>query len=388
MESAIMSAPSTARTISIRQSRTALLAPASHSLPADDLAGHFAARYGRAYDAYLVTEPGWEHFWSSQRRGMIAVARHGRYVFSGGGLLAPAAHQEELLRQFVEHAAHQGLTPTFFNICEDQLPLFRKFGFQATKWGEEAVIDLPNCTWSGGTYEWVRRQTNYCRRQGLAVTECLPARHSGSQWKRLMAELVEVSRLFLAAKPHAREMRLLHGAFDPSRLGQKRIFVARRQESGRIEGFVACNPCGGRTWVMETYRQRPDAVRGTTAFIMHQAMRQFQAEGALRASLCLVPGLRCQARLPGDSAMVRWGLAIGTCGFNPAYETAGAHHFKTRFRPQFESRYLCSRPRMTLGTAIAFIRLLGVMDLDLRKLASLAWNRWRKRAMRTTMQQA
>ena len=59
-------------------------------------------------------------------------------MFSSGGLLAPAAHREELLRQFVGHAADHGYMLTFFNICEDQLPLFRKFGFQATKWGEEA----------------------------------------------------------------------------------------------------------------------------------------------------------------------------------------------------------------------------------------------------------
>ena len=125
---------------------------------------------------------------------------------------------------------------------------------------------------------------------------------------------------------------------------------------------------------METCRQRPDAVRGTTAFIMHQAMQQFKAEGVLRVSLCLLPGLRCGNPLPGDSAMVRWGLAIGTGRFCPAFETAGAYHFKSRFRPHFESRYLCVRPRMTLGTAVAFIRLLGVMKLDPRSLSAWPWS--------------
>jgi phosphatidylglycerol lysyltransferase len=390
-----MSVLSSALTITDRRLRTApaTLARPLRLPPADDRPGtmysrsaeHFAAAFGRAYDAYLVTDPGWEHFWSTQRQGMIAVARQGRHLFSGGGLLAPAAHHEDLLRQFVASAAGRGDTLTFFNICEDQLPLFRKFGFQATKWGEEAVVDLPQCTWSGKSYEWVRRQTNYCRRHGLEFLECLPENFSPAQWTRLTAELAEVSRLFLEAKPHSREMRFLQGTFDPGRLGKKRIFCAHNCESGRIEGFVACNPCGGRTWVMETYRQRPDAVRGTTAFIMHQAMQQFKKEGVDRVSLCLLPGLRCATRLPGDSTMVRWGLAIGTGGINPAFETAGAYHFKSRFRPRFESRYLCVRPRMTLATAIAFIRLQGVMNLDPRKLARLAWERWRNRASRATL---
>jgi len=219
----------------------ATLAPSPHRPLPDETtrAEQYAAAFGRAYDAYLVTEPGWEHFWSAERQGMVAAARQGRHWFSSGGLLAPAAHHEELLRQFVDHATDQGCTLTFFNICEDQLPLFRKCGFQATKWGEEAIVDLSKCTWSGRSYEWVRRQTNFCRRHGLEFLECRPGEFSGPQWARLTAELVDVSRMFLAGKPQSREMRFLQGTFDPRRLGNKRVFVARNRDFGRIEGFVA-----------------------------------------------------------------------------------------------------------------------------------------------------
>src|SRR5208283_5040402 len=110
-------------------------------------------------------------------------------------------------------------------------------------------------TWSGKRYEWVRRQTNYCRRHGLEFLECRPQDFSRAQWARLTAELAHVSSMFLAGKPQSREMRFLQGAFDPRRLGEKRVFVAQNRGSGRIEGFVACNPCGSQTWVMETCRQ-------------------------------------------------------------------------------------------------------------------------------------
>ena len=36
----------------------------------------------------------------------------------------------------------------------------------------------------------------------------------------------------------------------------------------------------------------------------------------------------------------------------------------------------------TLGTAVAFIRLLGVMKLDVGKLIGLVVDRWKKRASR------
>ena len=338
-----------------------------------------AYRFGRSYDSHLVTEPGWEHFWSSGRQGMVAMMRRGRHLFCGGGLLAPAEHQAELLRQFVAHAAGRGRTVTFFNICEEQLSLFRQLGFQATKWGEEAIVDLPPCEWAGKSYEWVRRQSNFCRRHGLEFFECRREEHSPGRWAGLAGELAQVSRLFLDSKPQSREMCFLQAAFDPWRPGRQRLFAAQRRPGGRIEGFLACNPCdNGRTWVMETCRQRPDAVRGTVPFLMHQAMQRFRSEGALRDVALPVAGTALPRAAAGRRRMVRWGVTLGTGSLNPAYATTGAYHFKSRFRPRFEGRYLCAFPRVTCGTAVAFIRLVGALSFDPRRLFALAWQRWRE----------
>ena len=348
---------------------------------------HFAFQFGRCYDAYLAAEPGWEPFWSREGRGVVAVIRHGRHVFSSGGLLAPEAHQADLLAQLVEAADARRQVLTFFNIPEEQLPLFRDYGFQATKWGEEALVDLPDCTWRGKQYEWLRRQSNYCLRHGLAVAECRRQDVTPAGWQALAAELSEVAALFLDGKPQSGEVRFIEAGFNPARLGRKRVFVARADGGrGRIEGFLACNPCQrGRTWVLETYRRRPDAVRGTIPFLMHQVIERLRSEGVRRVSLCLIPGLRCRQPLAGDSRMVRWGVVLGTQHFNLIFDTAGAYHFKSRFRPRFESRYLCVRPRMSLATAVAFVRLIGVLRLDLRKLGRQIARRWRKRTSRVSL---
>ena len=347
----------------------------------------FAFRYGRHYDAYLVTEPGWARFWSRGRRGVVAMMRKGKYLHINGGLLAPPQHRRELLEQLLDYAAARQLVLTFFNIADDELPLFRQFGFQVTKWGEEALIDLENCDWAGGGYEWVRRQVNYCRRHGLVVSECKRPWMANDRWERLMAEISALTPSFLAGKAQTGEMQLLEGHFDPQDLDRKRIFVARsRHGGGRVEGFLACNPCqNGALWAMETYRQRHDAVRGAIPFLMHQAIETFKSEGVRRVSLCLIPGLRCQTPLAGDSALARRGLVAGTRYFGLVFDTAGAYHFKTRFRPRFENRYLCVYPRVTFGSAWAMIRLLGVLRLDTPKLFGLLAARWKKRALRATL---
>jgi phosphatidylglycerol lysyltransferase len=286
------------------------------------------------------------------------------------------------------------------------LGLFRDHGFQATKLGEEATIDIDQWSCRGKSFEWLRRQVNYCRRQGLSVTQLAREDYSTRGWRSVLAELAQVSAAFLSAKPQAGELRFLDGAFDPESLGRRRIFVARSETGhnnvetghndvdnaqgplGRIEGFLVCNPFhNGRGWAFEIYRQRPDAVRGTIPFLMHEAIQTLREENAQRVSLCLVPGLRADEALPHDSALVRRGLTIGSRYFNFIFDTAGLYHYKSRFRPNFESRYLCARPAVTLGSAWSLVRLLGVLDIDAGKLARVIAHRLRHRGHRATLAQ-
>jgi phosphatidylglycerol lysyltransferase len=328
----------------------------------------FAFLYGQNYDSYLVTEPGWRPFWSADQRGVVATVRRGRSLFVGGGLLAPEPLRENLLGELVQYAEAQRLLPIFFNIAQRDLPVFARFGFQATKWGEEALVDLGQCTWSGRAYEWVRRQANYCRRQGLVVEECQPNEPSPEAWEQTLAEIADISQSFLADKPQSGEIPWMESNFDPRQLGRKRIFVAR-SDSGRIEGFLASNPSrNGAMWTMETYRRRPDAVRGTLPYLIHQAMRTLQDEGVRTASLCLIPGLRCETPMPGDSWLVRRGVVFGAQQCGMVFNGNGLYHFKSAFRPEFESRYLCARPRMTIAAIWNFISLLGVLRLDSVKM--------------------
>jgi phosphatidylglycerol lysyltransferase len=358
-------------------------APAEEAQPSslEELAFFF----GPYYDSYLATEPGREVFWSRGGRGAVGLVRMGRYLQAGGGLIAPRGHREGLLAELVARAESRGESLSFYNVAENDLPLFRGYGFQATKLGEEAVIDLEEWGCQGRAFEWLRRQVNYCRRQQLRAQEYGPETVSWHQWERLADETRQMSAAFLAAKPQAGELRFLDGTFDPTRLGRRRLFAAR-SAGGRVEGFLVCNPyLGGEGWAFEIYRQRRDAIRGTIPFLMHQAIETLRQEDVRRVSLCLVPGLRAQTPLPGDSPLARRALAVGSRYFNFIFDTAGLYHYKSRFRPRFESRYLCARPALSLGSAWALVRLLGVLDIDCGKLARLGYQRLRKRHRRVTL---
>jgi phosphatidylglycerol lysyltransferase len=311
----------------------------------------------------------------------------GRYVYVGGGLLAPENHKRDLLAELVDYADRESLALAFFNVHEDEIGLFREYGFQVTKWGEETIVDLRGRSWQGKAFAWVRRQSHYCRRHGVVVEECQRNLMLPAAWHSTVAELSEVSAAYLATKPQRGEIRFLEGRFAPQQLSRRRLFIARaKYGQGRIEGFLLCNPClDGTRWACETYRHRPDAVRGVSAYLMHEAMIRLAAEGIEDISLCLAPGLHCAQPLEGDSRLARWGLVLGTRYFGLILDAAGMYHFKSRFRPRYESRYLCVRPGITLAWAWTFVRTLGVLRLDLRTAAGLAISRLRNRLARRTL---
>ena len=228
----------------------------------------------------------------------------------------------------------------FYNIDPEQLAHFRAAGFQATKWGEEPVLDLLDVTWKGSQYEWVRRQNNYALRHGLEFRECRHDLLSADEWERIAREVEEISLGTKAERPQAGDIGFLNGRFDAAHMGRRRLFLAHNTKRSRIEGFLLCNPClGGTEWALELYRDHSDAVRGTIPFLMYRALRQFQQEGVKRASLCVVAASRCDRKLPGDSAIIRRALSVSR-HFGFIFDVAGMYHFKSRFRPRFEDRFL------------------------------------------------
>ena len=135
---------------------------------------------------------------------------------------------------------------------------------------------------------------------------------------------------------------------------------------------MVCNPAeDGKLWAFELYRHRNDAVRGTVAFLMHRVSQLMREEGVERVSMCLIPGQGCGEPQEGDSPMTRWGLLIGSryCSF--LFDTAGVAYFKSRFRPRYEDRFIGAWPRQTVGSAWAFVRALGVLDIDCGKTCRL-----------------
>ena len=353
----------------------------------DERRKNLAFQHGEYFDSYLVTEPGREEFWSSTGQGLISYKRVGKCVLVGGGLIAPQHHKPTLLAEFLEFTKTHRYRAAFHNIGSHELPLFEEHGFEITKWGEEPVIDLGSVEWKGKPYEWVRRQSNYCLRQGVRAFEVPHVDLTPEQWKRTQDEMLEVAAESLAHKPQRREMRFFEGHIGDHEVGLRRVFIARSNEGmGRIEGFVVCTPMkGGTMWATELYRRRVDATRGTMAFLIHTVQEKLQQEGVRQLNMCLDPGLRCSTKRPGDSALIRLGMTWGEICLGSVFDVAGLRHFKSRFRPRYEDRFVCVHPKATIRSLLAFAQVSGLFDVDPIKLLRVLLQRLRKAASRSTL---
>lgn len=345
--------------------------------------GDMAFLYGAVYDSYLAAEKNRREFWSSDRSGVLSFVRIGRHVKVGGGLLAPPEARSQLLGEFLALCRREKWTASFFTITPADVELFRFHGCEVAKWGEDPLVDLADWNCRGKDFEWLRRQENYCRRHGVLCIEWDPRSASTAERRATFAEIEAVSQEWLEAKPQARPLDFFNGEPNPKSFAGRRIFLARADEGrGRLEAFVVASPFdAGERWGLDIYRHRDDAVRGAVPFTMLGAIRALQADGAQAVSLCMVAALGCAAATSPTllNRLLSWG---GRC-LSPLFDLAGMYHYKSRFRPRFEPRYVCMWPRASLMNSMTTFYLTGITNFSIRKLLVRAWRQRFNRQRRT-----
>lgn len=346
-----------------------------------ELLEQYAYEYGDTYDSYLATEDDRQYFWSPGRRGVIAFVRWHGVLNVLGGLLAAPEHREELLEKFLEFVRLNRLTINFFNIGRTEKKLFRRHNFKINKCTEELIVRLEQVNWQGKTYEWLRRQENFCVRQRLRVEEIDPLNSPETYREQIVPELEEVNREHLSDTLHGRELLFFEGRFDPNSLRRRRLFVTTN--AGRTVAFVVCNPAlGGDMWAIEIYRRRADAPRGTIPFTMLQIMRQLKDEGVPYVSLSCVPFLRCGPQIKNDDIRFQGACQFFWHGMNWLFDVRGIYHFKSRFRPDYREMYLATYPKMSIRSMYAMGASWGLFRVPPWRLVSHVFRYWRGRQQR------
>jgi phosphatidylglycerol lysyltransferase len=350
------------------------------AMSARQFAAEQAFVHGRTYDSYLMAEDDREYFWSADRRNIVGYVRHGRHLHVTGNLAVPGSCREGLLRELVAFAIRNRLVLCIYNVFDEDLAMFRRRGFQLTKWGEEPIIELREATWTGKPYEWLRRQEHGCRRQGVVLRELGPA-GAADELPRLVSQMRQLNQEHLRATPQGKEMQVLEGRFTLEKLGHRRLFIAEHED--RLEAIIVLNPAlAGRMWAFDIYRRRADAPPGVIPFAMLQVMRQLKEEGVEYASLSMIPALRTDAKRAGDCRLLRRGTVFWRDYLGWLFDMKGLYHYKSRFRPAYRNLYVAAYPRQTVGSLVSLLRCWGVLRIEPWCLARSTFARLNGRAAR------
>jgi phosphatidylglycerol lysyltransferase len=121
------------------------------------------------------------------------------------------------------------------------------------------------------------------------------------------------------------------------------------------------------------------------AFLFHHVFQQLQEEGVEQIPMCLDIGRNIDTPTPGDSFLIRRGQSFLRRYTGLIFDFSGVHHFKSRFRPRYENRYVCTSPNATVGSLIAYLLVSGSCRLNPWNLACSVVNRIRKRSTRKSL---
>ncbi len=317
--------------------------------------------YGTNSNSYVLLEGPKSYFTSPGVDGFLAYQVSGGVALIAGDPVCAPHQARRLIRDFTRAMTRP---VGAYQVSPPMLEAFRGEGFADVQIGKEAIFDLNRFTLAGGKMELVRAATNKARREGVVVSEHHPfATGAGS----INEELHEISEAWLKSKGN-QELGFVLGSLGLERPSAKRYYIARSEKgTGRIEGFVVCEPIYGRSgYYLDVTRRRPDAVRGTMELLTAEILRLLREEGCQMASMGLAP-----LALLDDPDLLDHPVLARLMRFvyervNLNYDFKLLYRYKGKYHPHtWEPRYFCfNQRRLSLSMLYAVIQVRNALKLE------------------------
>src|SRR5215510_12739250 len=323
----------------------------------------FVSQFGTNSSSYVLLEGSKRYFTSPNVNGFIAYQLSAGVAVIGGDPVCAPADGYTLLKEFL--LAMRGRPVCAYQVTPETLDAFRQAGFRDVQIGNEAIFDLNRFTLAGGQMELVRAATNKARREGVVVSEHHPFAEGAEP---INAELHEISEAWLKCRGN-HEMGFVLGSLGLEQQSAKRYFIARSKEgTGRIEGFVVCEPIYGRSgYYLDVTRRRSDAIRGTMELLTAEILRFLRAEGYQMASMGLAP-----LALLDDPDLLDHPVLTRLMRFvyervNLNYDFKLLYRYKAKYHPhKWEPQYFCfNQRRLSLGMLYAVIHVRNAITLEM-----------------------
>ena len=262
-------------------------------------------------------------------QGLVAYATRGSVALACGDPLAPEEELERAAREYLDHCVANGWIACVYEAAEARLPVYHRLGLRSLKMAEEALLDLGEFSLSGNRRANLRAMVNKAAKSGLRV-----CRYDAARTQDAAEQLEQISEEWLREK-RLGELGFSLGRFSLEGLAGKPVFLA--MIGSRVEAFCSWLPYrNGSALVLDLMRRRAQAGAGTMDFLLAHSLLALKSDGIVEASLANAP----LANVGEPRSGLERGVALLFESMNAFYGYKNLFHFKRKFAPGWEGRYL------------------------------------------------
>jgi phosphatidylglycerol lysyltransferase len=269
---------------------------------------------------------------NKDRSACIMFQSSGNSWVAMGDPIGPPALGESLAWDFLENCDGMAVSPVFYQVTPQRLPLYIDLGLTLSKLGEEARVPLDTFSLEGASRADLRHAHRRAVRDGVIFE--LVARGDVAA---ILPDLRAVSSAWLAEKNTA-EKRFSLGFFDERYVANFDVGVVRRD--GAIVAFANLWRGGVAEVSVDLMRYNGAAPKGVVDFMLIECMLWGRAHGFTWFNLGMAPlsGLEEHALAPAWHKLGRMVQRYGEVFYN--FE--GLRKYKEKFNPVWRPRYLAA----------------------------------------------
>jgi phosphatidylglycerol lysyltransferase len=285
---------------------------------------------------------------NQERTACIMFQTSGNSWVAMGDPIGPPELGAELAWDFLEDCDGMAVSPVFYEVTPERLPLYIDLGLNLSKLGEEARVPLRNFSLEGPARADLRQAHRRAARDG-AVFEMV----GREQVPAILPDLRAVSDAWLAAKNTA-EKRFSLGFFDERYIARFDVGVVRLQ--GKVCAFTNLWRGGSIELSVDLMRFNEAAPKGVVEFMLIECMLWGHAHGFAWFNLGMAPlsGLEEHALAP---AWHKFGRLVQRYG-DTFYSFEGLRKFKEKFDPVWRPRYLAAPDGIAMAGALLDVTAL------------------------------
>ena len=266
-----------------------------------------------------------------------------------GDPVGPEPEWADLIWSFCDRARRPGGWPVFYQVRPERLHLYSDVGLSLFKFGEEARVDLTSFLLEGKSNKTARNILSKLEREGCSF-EVVP-RESVPE---LLPALKTVSDQWLFQK-NTREKGFSLGFFAEEYLSRFPHAIIRRE--GRIVAFAnILEGARKQELSIDLMRYAADAPDAAMDFLLFHLLQWGASQGYRSFNFGMAPLAGIQA---GVSAPLWHRMAALVYQHSEHfYNFQGLRHYKDKFHPVWEPRYIASPGGLVFPRALAGIARL------------------------------